>query len=84
MVTEPLRLNWKNYCKSMGCRLGGLVVSVLATVPKGRGFKSGRGGGFLKAINIRSTPSFGWEVKLEVPPCKILQHVRNPLRYFRY
>jgi hypothetical protein len=42
------------------------VVSVLATGPKGRGFTPGRGDGFLRAIKIRSTPSFGWEVKPEV------------------
>jgi hypothetical protein len=43
------------------------VVSVLATGPKGRGFKPRRGDGFLRAIKVRSTPSFGWEVKPEVP-----------------
>jgi hypothetical protein len=32
------------------CRLGGVVVSVLATEPTGRGFKPGRGDGFLRAI----------------------------------
>jgi hypothetical protein len=60
------------------------VVNVLATGPKGRGFKPGRGDGFLRAIKIRSTPSFGWEVKPEVPCRKILWHVKDPLRYFRY
>jgi hypothetical protein len=30
--------------------LGGVVVSVLATGPKGHGFKPGRGDGFLMAI----------------------------------
>jgi hypothetical protein len=59
------------------------MVSVLATGSKGRGFKPGRGDGFLRVIKVRSTPSFGWEVKLEVPCCKIL-HVIDPLRYFRY
>jgi hypothetical protein len=49
------------------------VVSVLVTGPKGRGFKPGRGDGFLRAIKIRSTPSFGREVKLEVPCHKILR-----------
>jgi hypothetical protein len=39
--------------------------SVLVTGPKGRWFEPGQGDGFLKAIKIRSTPSFGWEVKLE-------------------
>jgi hypothetical protein len=39
-------------------RLGGVVVSVLATGPSGRGFKPGQVDGFvLRAIKIRSTPS---------------------------
>jgi hypothetical protein len=60
------------------------VVSVLATGPKDRGFKPGRSDGFLRAIKIRSTPSFGWEVKSEVPCRKILRHVKDPLTYQRY
>jgi hypothetical protein len=40
------------------CRLSGVVVSVLAIGPKVRGFKPGRGYGFLRAIKILSTPSF--------------------------
>jgi hypothetical protein len=44
-------------------RLGGVLVSVLATGPKGREFRPGQGYGFLRAIKIRSTPSFGWEVR---------------------
>jgi hypothetical protein len=44
-----------------------VVVSVLATGPKVRGFEPGKGYGFLRAIKIRSTPSFGWEVKREGP-----------------
>jgi hypothetical protein len=60
------------------------VVSVLVTGPKGRGLKPGCGHGFLRVIKIRSTPSFGWEVKPEVPCRKILRHVKDPLRYFRY
>jgi hypothetical protein len=40
--------------------LGGLVVSVLATGPKVRD-------GFLRVIKIRSTTSFGGEVKPSVP-----------------
>jgi hypothetical protein len=39
-------------------RLGGVVVSVLATRPKGGGFEPGQGDGFLRAIKIRSIPSF--------------------------
>jgi hypothetical protein len=64
--------------------LDGVVVSVLATGPKGRGFKPGRGDGFLRVIKIHSTPSFRWEVEPEVPRRKILRHVPHPLRYFRY
>jgi hypothetical protein len=37
--------------------LGSVVVSVLATGPKGRGFEPGQGDGFLSVIKIRSTPS---------------------------
>jgi hypothetical protein len=39
---------------------------VLATGPKGRGFKLCRGDGFLREIKIDNTASFGWEVKPEV------------------
>jgi hypothetical protein len=55
------------------------VVSVLATEPKGRRFEPKQGDVFLRAIKIRSTPSFGWEVKPEVPCRKILRHVKGPL-----
>jgi hypothetical protein len=34
------------------------VVSVLATGPKGCRFEPGQGDGFLRAIKIRSTPSW--------------------------
>jgi hypothetical protein len=60
------------------------VVSVLATGPKGRGSKPGRGDGFLRAIKIRSTPYFVWEVKPEIPCHKNLRLVEDPLRHFRY
>jgi hypothetical protein len=60
------------------------VISVLVTGPKDRGFKPGRGDGFLRVIKIRSTPSFGWEQMPEVPCRKILRHVKDPLRYLRY
>jgi hypothetical protein len=59
-------------------RIGGVVVSVLATEPKGRGDE------FLMAIKIRSTPSVGWQEKPKVPCRKILRQVIDPLRYFRY
>jgi hypothetical protein len=52
------------------------VFSVLATGPKGRDFEPSQGDGFLRAIKICSTPSFGWEVKPEVPCHKILWHVK--------
>jgi hypothetical protein len=38
-------------------RLGRVVVSVLATGPKGCGFEPGQGNGFLRTIKISSTPS---------------------------
>jgi hypothetical protein len=60
------------------------VVSVLATGPKGHGFKPSQRDGFLRAIKIGSTHSFGWEIKPDVPCHKILWHVKDPLRYFRY
>jgi hypothetical protein len=47
--------------------LGGLVVSVLATGPKVRGFDPTEVDGFLRVIKIRSTTSFGEEVKPSVP-----------------
>jgi hypothetical protein len=56
------------------------VVSVLATRPKGYGFEPGQGDGFLRAIVIRSTPSFGWEIKLEISSRKILRHVKDLLK----
>jgi hypothetical protein len=65
---------WKSIIRS---RLGGVVLSELATGPKDRGYEPGQGDGFLRAIKIRSTPSFGWEVKPEVPCRKILRHVKD-------
>jgi hypothetical protein len=60
--------------------LGGVVVSVLATGPKCRGFELSRGDGSLRAIKIRNTPSFGEEVKPEAPCRKILRHQENHLQ----
>jgi hypothetical protein len=48
------------------------------------GFKPSRGDGVLRATKIRSTPSFGREVKLEVPRRKILRHVKDPLTHLKY
>jgi hypothetical protein len=56
------------------------VVSVFATGPKGREFEPGQGDEFLRAIKIRSTPSFRWEVKPEVPCRKILRHIKDLLK----
>jgi hypothetical protein len=58
-------------------RLGGAMVRVLAIGPKIRRFTSGRGDGFLRAIKIRSTTSFGVEVKPSAPCRKILRHVKD-------
>jgi hypothetical protein len=57
------------------------VVSVLETAPKGLGFEPGQGDGFFRAIKIRSTPSFEWEVKPEVPCRKILRHVKDLFKF---
>jgi hypothetical protein len=65
------------------CCLGDVVVSVLATGLNDRWFNPGRGDGFLRAIKIRSTPSFRWEINPEFPCRKILRHVKDLLRYFR-
>jgi hypothetical protein len=63
----------------MSSRLGG-VVSVLGTAPEVFGFEPGQDDGFLRAIKIRSTPLFQWEVKPEVPCRKILRHVKEILK----
>jgi hypothetical protein len=47
----------------------------------------GLGDGLLRAIKIRSTPSFGEEVNPEDPCRKVSRHVKNPFegsdqRYF--
>jgi hypothetical protein len=51
--------------------------------PKVRGFKPGRGRWILRAIQIRSTTSFGGEEKLSVPCRKILQDVKEPFEVWR-
>jgi hypothetical protein len=59
------------------------MVSVLAIRPKVRGFKPGRGHGFLRAIKIRSMSSFGGEVNPSAPCRKNLRHVKEPYEYER-
>jgi hypothetical protein len=64
---SALEYDYKGYAG----RLGGVVVSVLATGPE---FEPGQDDGLfraLMAIKIRSTPSFGWKVRPEVPCSKI-------------
>jgi hypothetical protein len=56
------------------------MVSVLTTGLKGCGFEPGQGDGFLSSIIVRSPPSFGWEVKPEVPCRKILRHVKDLMK----
>jgi hypothetical protein len=60
--------------------LGGVVVSVLATGPKVCGFEPNQGDEFLRAIKVRSTPSFRWDVKPEVSCRKILRRVKEFLK----
>jgi hypothetical protein len=57
-----------------------LVVSVLATGPKGCGFEPAKAMDCNGDKKIRSTPSFGWEVKSEVPCRKILRQVKDILK----
>jgi hypothetical protein len=62
-------------------RLCCVMVNVLAIGPNVRGFIHCRGDGLLGAIEIRSTPSFGREVKPEAPHCNILYHVKITSMY---
>jgi hypothetical protein len=71
VVMRHLLKTYQHSKKTSDSRLGGVVVSVLVT-----GLKPGRGDEFLRAIKIRSTPSFGWEVKVEVPHRRILWQVK--------
>jgi hypothetical protein len=53
---------------------------MLATGLEGHGFEPGQDDGFLRTIKIHTIPSFGWEVKLEVPCHNILRHVKDLLK----
>jgi hypothetical protein len=64
-----------SYYKHVG--LGDVMVIILATGPKVRGFIHGREREFLRAIKIHSTTSFGGKVKRSAPCHKILRHVKN-------
>jgi hypothetical protein len=57
------------------------VVIVPPIGPKVRGLKPGRGLCILRAVEIRSTTSFGGEVKPSAPGRKILRHVKYHYSY---
>jgi hypothetical protein len=54
------------------------VVAYLPLVPRFAGSNAVEDDGFLIVIKIRSTTSFGGEVKPSVPCRKILRHVKEP------
>jgi hypothetical protein len=63
-------------------RLGGVTVSVLVIGPEVHGFKVGRG--IIRAIKVRSTPSFGGEVKRGGGRCrKFFRHIKDLYEYER-
>jgi hypothetical protein len=66
-----------NLHSTLQSRFGGVVVSVIATGTEGRGFKPDGAEKCLIAIKIRSSPSFGWEIKPEAPCRKILRHAKE-------
>jgi hypothetical protein len=57
------------------------MVGVLVIRPKIGRFKLGQGDGFLMEIKIRSTPSFGGELKPETQRRKVLRHVKIICKY---
>jgi hypothetical protein len=59
------------------------VVIMLANISRIRGFKPDDDDGFLRAIKVRSTTSFGGKVKLEVPCRWILRHITENYVYER-
>jgi hypothetical protein len=67
-----------NVCKTVASTLGGLVVACLPLDPRFEGSNPAEDNVFLRAIKIWNIISFGGEVKLSVPCCKILQHVKEP------
>jgi hypothetical protein len=58
--------------------LGGVIVIVLTTESKLRGFKPGRERWIFRAMKIRSTTSFGVKIKPSSPCRKILRHIKVP------
>jgi hypothetical protein len=58
-------------------------VAYLPLDPRFAGSDLAEDSGFLRAVDIYGTTSFGGEVKLSVPCRKILRHVKEPYRYER-
>jgi hypothetical protein len=58
--------------------LGGVIDIVLSLDPKFAGSNPAEDEGLLMAIKIRSTTSFGGEVKPSAPCRNILWHIKNP------
>jgi hypothetical protein len=70
-------------CNLCYVALGGLVVSVLATGPKARGFKPGRGRWILRVIKFAAPlPSEG--KKSRRSHVVDLRHVKEPYEHDRY
>jgi hypothetical protein len=63
--------------------LGGIVVACLPLDPTFAGSKPAEDDGLLSTIKIRSTTSFGGEVKPSVLCPKILRLVKEPYKYER-
>jgi hypothetical protein len=59
------------------------MVIVLITGPKISRFKPSGERCIFKGVKIRSTSSFGGEVKPSAPCRNILRHVKDPFRYDR-
>jgi hypothetical protein len=93
MTLSDLQLNKTGICSRYLCKvekvifsypfcivLSGVVVSVcLPLDPRLVGSNLAEGNCFLRVIKIYSTFSFGGEVKLSAPFCKILRHVKDPV-----
>jgi hypothetical protein len=61
--------------------IGDIVVTVLAIGPKVRWFRPADDNGFLRAIEIHNTTSFGGEVKPSAPCRKIYGMSKKPAQY---
>jgi hypothetical protein len=59
----------------------GVMVSMLSIGPKVSWFNPDQERWIFKGENICNMPFFGGEVKPSAPSCKILLHVKNPLKY---